>query len=49
MVLVSKRSIQVDSVGVQIHTDNIWRGVVKVEVTGVHTNYKWTWSIEDVC
>ncbi len=49
MGLVSKHSIQVDSVGVQIHTDNIWRGVVKVEVTGVHTHYKWTRSVEDAC
>lgn len=49
MGLVSKQSIQVDSVGVQIHTDNIWRGVVKVKVAGVHTHYKWTRSIEDAC
>lgn len=46
---VSKHSIQVDSVGVQIHTDNIWRGVVKVKVAGVHTHYKWTRSVEDAC
>lgn len=46
---VSKHIIQVDSVGVQINTDNIWRGVIKVKVAGVHTHDKWTRSVEDAC
>lgn len=48
-VLVTRHSVQVDSVGVQIHTDNIWRGVVKVKVAGVHAHYEWTRSVEDTC
>lgn len=39
--------LQVDSVGVQIHTDNIWWGVVKVKVAGVHAHYERTRSVED--
>ena len=43
----SKHSVQVDSVGVQVHADDVWRGVVKVEVAGVHAHYKWTRGVED--
>ena len=48
-VLVSKHSVQVDSVGIQVHTDNIWWWVIKVKVAGVHAHYEWTRSIEDAC
>lgn len=40
-------ALQVDSVGVQVHTDDIRRGVVKVKVAGVHAHYEGTGGIED--
>lgn len=45
----TKHNIQVDSVRVQIHTNNIWWGVIKVKVAGVHAHYKWTRRVEDAC
>lgn len=49
MVLGLKHHSQVDRVGVQVHADNIRRGVIKVKVARVHTHYKWTRSVEYVC
>lgn len=45
----TKHNIQVDGVRVQIHTNNIWWGVIKVKVAGVHAHYKWTRRVEDAC
>lgn len=46
---LTKRNIQVDSVGVQIHANNICWGVIKVKVAGVHAHYEWARGIEDAC
>lgn len=47
-VLKFDRCLQVDSVGVQVHTNNICWGIIEVKVSGVHSDNERTRRIQNL-